>query len=468
MAPPATAGPAPNTNPTAYSGIPMSAAQRAAAKMGLGATPPVLQQQMERADARVAASEADVEKRAERSAEREGDVRAAMVDDMGAMQARQAQRMAEQRAREEKSLQHVDALAADVRGKKIDPDHFYGESKTGGRIMAGIAMALGAYASAINKGPNYAMEIINKRIDDDIAAQRANLQNARENVADARGLYAQLRQKGLDDTAAENGAKAAYLENAQMKLEAMRAGDRSADMQARYKLANDALEQAKLQARADAYTALKKGTYEEQQKMASEGAAMASRAHAQAVEDRRLGQEDRKIDIEEQKAGVEGVRARAEAFRESKADRALTIPLPNGGFGQARSEAEAAKYREKFGAWKAIDRNIEEAQRIRTEIAGGRDVLANLRRLKGLENDTMQSVTVFKGQGAMSEGDARVAREAIGGVTSFMPGRSGAIQSARDRYRAQFDEYAKAQIPDEKEVQEMPAMRPAVPLNPVK
>lgn len=62
---------------------------------------------------------------------------------------------------------------------KVDPDKFYknedGSTNYGKKIGAALAIAMGVFGSALSKGPNFALEIINKAVDDDLASQRTNI-----------------------------------------------------------------------------------------------------------------------------------------------------------------------------------------------------------------------------------------------------------------------------------------------------
>lgn len=76
------------------------------------------------------------------------------------------------------------------------------EGREGSRVMAGISIALGAVGSSITKGPNYAMEIIQNAIQNDLALQKANYEKLKGSFEAQQTTYGQLRQRGLDDLAA--------------------------------------------------------------------------------------------------------------------------------------------------------------------------------------------------------------------------------------------------------------------------
>jgi hypothetical protein len=75
------------------------------------------------------------------------------------------------------------------RARSVQDDVFQGSP--GRRIMAAIAVGMGAYASAMTKTPNYALGIINKGIDDHIAKQKERGKSAGERLANS------LAQRGF-------------------------------------------------------------------------------------------------------------------------------------------------------------------------------------------------------------------------------------------------------------------------------
>ncbi len=62
---------------------------------------------------------------------------------------------------------------------KVDPGKYFKDRGILGGIGMAIAQAMGAYASSMNGGPNFAMEIIQRGIDRDIDAQKDEIHNGR-------------------------------------------------------------------------------------------------------------------------------------------------------------------------------------------------------------------------------------------------------------------------------------------------
>lgn len=66
-------------------------------------------------------------------------------------------------------------LTQAVANAKIDPDRYVHNLSTGKKIMNAISMVLGGVGAGLTHGRNMAVDAFNKHIDDDIAAQKADL-----------------------------------------------------------------------------------------------------------------------------------------------------------------------------------------------------------------------------------------------------------------------------------------------------
>lgn len=107
------------------------------------------------------------------------------------------------------------------------------EGRSGARALAGISVALGSIGSAFTKGPNYALDIINKAIDDDLALQRANYDKKKAGVEGEKSLLGQMIAKGMDDYTADKAAYAVRLQQADKQIDAMKAQVTNAEGKAR-------------------------------------------------------------------------------------------------------------------------------------------------------------------------------------------------------------------------------------------
>lgn len=79
--------------------------------------------------------------------------------------------------------------------QKIDPRRLISNASTGGKIAAGIGLLLGGIGSGLTGGPNQALAVINKMVDQDIDAQKADM-------GKTQNLYSMNLQKTRDANAA--------------------------------------------------------------------------------------------------------------------------------------------------------------------------------------------------------------------------------------------------------------------------
>jgi hypothetical protein len=77
-----------------------------------------------------------------------------------------------------------------------------------GRIFAGLAVALGSFGASMTGGPNYAMQIVNDRINREIDAQRSELDKAKGKVSELGRLLQRNEDMLGDATKARNLARA--------------------------------------------------------------------------------------------------------------------------------------------------------------------------------------------------------------------------------------------------------------------
>jgi hypothetical protein len=79
----------------------------------------------------------------------------------------------------DKIAKERDAIA----NKEVNPGRVF-EGKQGAQILAALSSAVGAFGASLTHGPNFALGIVNKKVDDDIQAQREQIArgvNAKDN-----------------------------------------------------------------------------------------------------------------------------------------------------------------------------------------------------------------------------------------------------------------------------------------------
>ncbi len=116
----------------------------------------------------------------------------------------------------EKAQQDIDEAVAEVVNFKIDPRRFY--KNTGTALASAVAVALGEFGSKLAGGPNTALAIINRAIDQDINAQKTELQGLKYGAAAAGNAYKRLLDQHGDAEKAERLAREQALTFVGLKL----------------------------------------------------------------------------------------------------------------------------------------------------------------------------------------------------------------------------------------------------------
>jgi hypothetical protein len=117
---------------------------------------------------------------------------------------------------EEKKTQGAISAAEQL---SVDPQRWYGSLSTGGKIGAGIAVAFGALGAALTGGPNQALGIIQKAIDDDITAQRVNMDKAGRDVDRRFQALRDMRTNLQDDVQFDNVLRAQHWDDVTKRMQ---------------------------------------------------------------------------------------------------------------------------------------------------------------------------------------------------------------------------------------------------------
>lgn len=109
-----------------------------------------------------------------------------------------AQVAARRRATDAAALAYADAQKK-LDSSTIDVEKAYGG--TAGRLFAGLAVALGSFGASLTGGPNYAMQVVNDRINRELDAQRTELEKAKGRVTEL-GRTLERNERMLGDAEA--------------------------------------------------------------------------------------------------------------------------------------------------------------------------------------------------------------------------------------------------------------------------
>ncbi len=117
------------------------------------------------------------------------------------------------------SLNDYNKTIADMASAKIDPQRFWNSKTMPDKISAFIGIMLsGIGAGMQGVAGNSALNVINNAIDQDIGAQKLELQNKANVLGYKQNLFGMMRNKYGDESMAEAATKAAMLEKMQMQM----------------------------------------------------------------------------------------------------------------------------------------------------------------------------------------------------------------------------------------------------------
>lgn len=205
---------------------------------------------------------------------------------------------------------------------EINPRGRFAKTSTGTDLTIAIGGAIGGFLSGLQGGTdNQFMKTINQIIDRDIDAQKASAAAAQANVANARGIYAMMRERFGDDAQAKTAQRAYLLDQARMEAEKRAVSSQSVQVQ----------EQARL--------------------------AMSQLDKASALEKAKL------VDMQEYRP-AQVVGGAAPGMK--KEDMGLLVRLPDGRMVQARTEKEAQALRGSIPAVQEIRQLANDIDRMRT------------------------------------------------------------------------------------------------------
>lgn len=111
--------------------------------------------------------------------------------------------------------------------KTVNPNRAYERMGVGGRILATIGQAFGAFGAAITHSPNFAQQMIERAIDADIRAQEHDIASRGHAINMAQNTVAQFRQKGLDNQASMAAARLQGLQASAAKVDEIMAATKN-------------------------------------------------------------------------------------------------------------------------------------------------------------------------------------------------------------------------------------------------
>lgn len=169
---------------------------------------------------------------------------------MGQVESRNA---SESMLQEQVRRQKVDRLMSRLQeqsdaisNQNVNPDRFWESRSDGQKAALVLSAMLGGFTAGIRGGPNQALEQINKSIDNDIQAQKANIANRRSGVDTVKNELDLMRLQFGDERTAEAAVKLSRINSLKAFVDSERAKYQDPAFQARA-----AAIQAQLQVQAD-------------------------------------------------------------------------------------------------------------------------------------------------------------------------------------------------------------------------
>jgi hypothetical protein len=167
--------------------------------------------------------------------------RARAIEDINILNVKKEQARREQ---VDSSMRQLKKTMFDFQRASIDPNRLF-KNADGSRdypktIAAALAVGLGALGASLPKrmggtgGANQALQIIDKAIDRDIAAQRADIDKRRMGIGMQQNMLSMMRNQFSDERQAESAAKINMLQQFEMELDRVGAESKSPILRAKY------------------------------------------------------------------------------------------------------------------------------------------------------------------------------------------------------------------------------------------
>jgi hypothetical protein len=163
----------------------------------------------------------------------QADVFAKQAQDLQAEKEANAAAEAKHQADRAAQIEAIKTAQADASSQKIDPDHFYSSKSTGQKIALRIGAFLGGLGASLTHGTNEALASIQQQINNDIGAQKANIDQKWQGVKAHQDVLSSMEKAGVDRRNADIVKRGLMLDAAKSQVEQYMAGSKSADVQQR-------------------------------------------------------------------------------------------------------------------------------------------------------------------------------------------------------------------------------------------
>lgn len=138
-----------------------------------------------------------------------------MMDQMDAYNKDDSIRKTAEDKRIEDGRMELEKMQSDIASTKITPKDMFADKSTGEKILGYTALILGGFGG---DGGNAAVDVLDKAIDRDIEAQKANYNVKKQGFEQKQSIYGQMMDKFKSDGAARAASKIDLYKKAEMKL----------------------------------------------------------------------------------------------------------------------------------------------------------------------------------------------------------------------------------------------------------
>ena len=129
------------------------------------------------------------------------------------------ERHEEQQAEIRSRMGEVQKVTDALMNAEIDAGRLWSSKGAASKMSGILSVMMGAASQSISGGPNTGLNMMNKAIENDIAAQKATFATRAKGVAEARGMLTLARQMSDDDLEADEKFRLWTKESAIMRLE---------------------------------------------------------------------------------------------------------------------------------------------------------------------------------------------------------------------------------------------------------
>ena len=288
---------------------------------------------------------------------------------------------------------------------------YWSTKTTGQRVLIALSQAMGAFGAALAKTPNWAMDMIQSEIQQDIQRQKARLELAKDRVEGRKNILATLQQKYQLGEEREAVAESIMWKGVQAQLASLQHGAQGAEAKGKAQELRGQIDQRLGQLNltiAQKTAAAAARSTQHYIPLEINGQTVYSKTDDKGLQ--RYALEQQKLGLERQKIGAD--------------DGKNIVP----GVGRAPDAKTAQEVRAGLAAEKQLHRIVDEVMEIRQDPSWAVSP-TKFKRLKQLQAAAVLQSKNIDQLGVLSGSDIQIETDKIGNFTSVLPGTENAIKN---------------------------------------